>query len=85
MKRFLEQTFEEIGITEENHYQFAIFLRSDNGTEFVNHKVEEFCSKINVITKQGPIYSPWVQGVEILNKTIKNKIKKYLISVPDTQ
>jgi len=49
-------------------------LRSDNGKEFVAKFVEDVCKKYGVLKKEGPSYSPWVQGVvERVKKTVKEK------------
>ena len=73
---FVEDLLNDLGIDVNNLYKWTIFLRSDNGTEFVNKRMEELCAKYNVVMKQGPVYSPWVQGVvEKVNKTIKDKLK----------
>ena len=50
-------------------------MRSDNGTEFVNQVVKQLCTEFGISCKQGPVYSPWVQGaVEKVNKTLKDKL-----------
>ncbi len=82
IKRYLADTFDEIGLSREKRYPFAIFLRSDNGTEFVNMSMEKLYKKYGVMCKQGPAYSPWAQGVvEKVNKTIKDKLKRKLTAV----
>jgi hypothetical protein len=82
---FLEEVFDNIGIEKDSNNNCTIYLRSDNGGEFVNETVISKCNEYGVTLKQGPAYSPWVQGViEKANKTIKDKLKKWMSETVST-
>ncbi|GMF22451.1 unnamed protein product [Phytophthora lilii] len=54
-------------------------LRSDNGTEFVNKKVAELCSKNGIMHQRTVPYSPQQNGVaERMNRTIMEKARSML-------
>ena len=79
VRAFLDESFEDMGLKKDQHYPFVVYLRSDNGGEFVNREVAQICEEYGVESKQGPAYSPWVQGaVERVNQTIKIKVKVFL-------
>ena len=79
VRAFLDESFEDMGLKKDQQYPFVVYLRSDNGGEFVNREVAQICEEYGVESKQGPAYSPWVQGaVERVNQTIKMKVKVFL-------
>lgn len=86
--RFLEDVFVDIGLKEMGEGDQALYemnVRSDNGGEFIAAAVAEMCKKYGVNKKEGPSYSPWVQGaVERLNQTLKRKLVA-LMSANNTQ
>ncbi|KAG0442753.1 Pro-Pol polyprotein [Dictyocoela muelleri] len=52
-------------------------FHSDNGTEFVNTKVNEILTRFNVSSVHGMPYHPQSQGqVEGFNRTIKERLRK---------
>ena len=46
----------------------------DNGTEFKNAEMSEFCSKNGLTIKFGPAYSPWANGINECNHASADKI-----------
>ncbi|OWY90659.1 Rve-domain-containing hypothetical protein [Phytophthora megakarya] len=54
-------------------------LRSDNGTEYVNKKVAEVCSRNGIMHQRTVPYSPQQNGVaERMNRTIMEKARSML-------
>ena len=52
-------------------------ILTDNGLEFKNSEIENFCKKENIILKHGAPYNPTTQGcVKRLNQSLINKLKK---------
>ena len=47
---------------------------SDNGTEFKNAEMSEFCQKNGLSIKFGPAYSPWANGLNERNHASADKI-----------
>ena len=47
---------------------------SDNGTEFKNADMLEFCNKNGLSIKFGPAYSPWANGINERNHASADKI-----------
>ncbi len=53
-----------------------MYLRSDNGGEFVTNKVTEICQTYGIIKKESAPYCPHINGViERPSKTIKDMLK----------
>ena len=46
----------------------------DNGTEFKNAEMSEFCNKSGLSIKFGPAYSPWANGINERNHASADKI-----------
>lgn len=60
-------------------WQMPKKILSDNGLEFTNNKIQEYCQSNNIELKHGSPYTPTTQGcVERFNQTIMRKIKKLL-------
>jgi hypothetical protein len=81
--KFLDDLFkDELKLPEvgkDGNVQFEINLRSGNGGEFITVSVKLVGDKYGVKKKEGPAYSPWVQGVvERLNQTLKKMILQLL-------
>ena len=51
----------------------------DNGTEFKNSEMSEFCSKNGLVIKFGPAYSPWANGINERNHASADKIVAKII------
>ena len=65
----LENITKEIGYPKE--------ILSDNGLEFKNKEIKDWCQKNNIEIKHGSPYSPTTTGgIERWNQTLLNKLKK---------
>ena len=52
---------------------------ADNGREFANMKMDEFTSKLGIMVKFSPAYSPWSNGINERNHASADlKIKKMI-------
>ena len=55
----------------------VLIIHTDNGKEFQNTLLREFCEKHKIKKVQGKAIRPWVQGqVERLNKTLKGMLAR---------
>ena len=56
-----------------------LVLRSDNGTEYINHEFKAFCLTRGITMDPGAPYSPELNGVaERLNRTLCDKVRAML-------
>ena len=51
---------------------------ADIGREFANMKMDEFTSKLGIMVKFGPAYSPWSNGINERNHASADLIKKIM-------
>lgn len=83
VKSFLIATFEGIGLQilqDVTQAKNIMYLRSDNGGEFIAQSIADTCAMYGFIKKEGPAYTPRCQGViERPNKTIKDLMNSSLL------
>ena len=54
-------------------------LFADNGREFANVKLDKLMSKLGLMVKFGPAFSPWSNGINKRNHTTTDLIVKRLM------